>query len=445
MSTAKSPGQKFFRLLVVAFLCAIPFVMAGAYSIHLANKTDTLPMDRYSGLRWMPEYKDLAFLHRPLLQDPPAETELWRVESTGSNFRKVGTLSADFEWELTPKHGDNWLLLKGVQGESQRFVLSNGAGKIEELKLESDWELMESQGDGLYFQSVDEDLPLDQFVEVEEAPDMVGPQLLEETLPEEPVDEEPELRFDENGEPIVEEPVSPPRRYALKVFEYQREAAEQEPLVSIPYYRAEDKPLIQILRRSPDRRFLALVVKFGEASKPGLWVYDSEAEKLLWTRVLIQGEAYGLDWSSDSVSVAVSDGHGVSLLENALGIESTRLDVSSSGMLKPVWGPGRHLYLVNREAVYSVERERAVAEPIFSSQGHSSDFDDLSLDAMNGRVAFSSAPKGFRELVVRDLKTGQELAKVAYPGSWKQKAQSGLTYQVGNALRYAWMKWSGRG
>ncbi|MFA5505092.1 MAG: hypothetical protein WC423_06680, partial [Vulcanimicrobiota bacterium] len=68
----------------------------------------------------------------------------------------------------------------------------------------------------------------------------------------------------------------------------------------------------------------------------------------------------------------------------------------------------------------------------------------LTLDGIGGRIAYTSAPRGYRELAVRDLKTGQSLARSALPGSVKEKAQEAVPYKLGNAIRYAWWRWTGR-
>jgi len=380
----------------------------------------------------MPDGKELAFLHRPLRQQPPAETELWRVGAIGSSFEEIGKLSADFDWTLTKNHSGGWILLEGQKdGAKPKLLLSDGAETLKELKVGDAWQSLPSQGDGIFYQSVDEAMPFDQFVDMEDAPDM-KPELGE------PVSGDFPGASDEDASVLT-----PPTHPGIRIAAFNPETDELDQVLSIPYSRPEDRPTVTLVRRSPDQRFLALIVSFGESGSPGLWVYDSQNESLLWTRMVVEGAAKGIAWSSDSSGVAVSDARGLSILDNALGIESVRLelDLESNIGLLPMWGAGRKLFLVNEKVIYKVEQERGVAEPAFDSPTAG----DMVFEPVSESVAFSSSPLGYRELTIQDLASGQILSKVVYPGSLKQKAQDSLAYKVGSAIRYAWIRWVGRG
>lgn len=436
MKSSKSPNR-LIRLLVVALLCALPFAVGGYYLMAKAQEIDTMPLDEYSGLRWLPGGKSLGFLHRPLGLVEPAPTELWKVAGDGTAFSQVGTLSKDFEWELSRVSSGPWVLLRGEskkEGPSEYLLADPTSQTLKPLKVEGDWRLLPSQGDGFFLFRLEDALPFDQFVDVEEAPD-VKPELGEPTPAEEEAEPYP-------AEEEVEKPTGPPTHLGVIIGEYDAEKEKVDPIFSIPYNTPQEQPRVHLLRRSPDGRFLALVVSFGEKASSGLWVYDKENKRLLWTRALVQGKPLGMDWSSDSVTVAVTDGGGLLVLKEALGIESTRLEMpAASKGLRPYYGPGRAIYLANNEAVYSVQMERDVAEPLFEAAGA----EDLALMPLDGRVAYSQAPRGYRELLIKELKTGQGVAQATYPGSQRQKAQGTLTYQVGSAIRYAWKLWFGRG
>jgi hypothetical protein len=423
-----SKPYRLFRLGAVAVLCALPFLIGSVLLYRHVERVDTLPLDRYGGLRWMPGDQDLAFLHQPLRQTPPAETELWRVTGTATSFEKVGTLDADRDWSLSKNSSGPWMLLYGKKSDQDIVMaLADGEGKVKNLKFSSEWQLVPSQGDGLFFQTTVDDVPFDQFVDVEDAPDL---QL------EEPKD-------DPWGLEQESDPAAAPTRLGLRIGAFNPETEEIETTLSIPYDRPEEKPEVQLVRRSPDQRFLALVVKFGTSGSPGLWIYDSQSQRLLWTRLLIAQEALGLDWSSDSVKVAVTDKDGLSILENALGFESTQLKVSASEALVPSWGAGSNLYLSNQHVVYLVGKDRDQAQPLLDSKDQGSI--DLALDPVGGRAAFTIDPKGYRELVVQELNTSPSQIKAALPGSLKEKAQGTIVYQLGSAIRFAWRQWTGRG
>lgn len=429
MSSSKTP-YRLVRLGLVAVLCALPFLLGSFFLYQHVERVDNLPLDRYGGLRWMPDKSNLAFLHQPLRQSPPAETELWRTGTgfTATGFQKVGMLEADRDWTLTKRHSGEWMLLYGRKSEDDSVMaLADGTGKVKTLKLDREWKLLPGQGDGLYFQTTVDDLPFDQFVDVEDAPDLIQE-------PEEPEDPwaEPEDQDDSTA---------PPTRMGVKIGALDPEKQEIETVLSIPYDRPQEKPEVQLIRRSPDERFLALVVRFGKTGSSGLWIFDSQSQRLLWTRLVIAEGAAGLDWSSDSVKVAVTDKQGLSILENALGFETTQLSLSASETLKPSWGAGVSLYLFNRHLVYLVGEDREQAQPLLDSQDFGSI--DLTLDAVSGRAAYTMDPKGYRELVVRDLISGQNSVRVALPGSIKEKAQGTIAYQVGNAIRFAWKRWTG--
>lgn len=434
MSSAKTQ-YAFFRLFLVAIICALPFLLGSILLYHHAERVDHLPLDRYGSLRWMPGQKDLAFLHQPLRQNPPAETELWRVSGSGTSYEQVGALEAGREWELTPFYSGAWMLLYGKRSdEDVQMTLADGTGKVKPLAIEAIWQLLPSQGDGLFFQTNDDSLPFDQFVDVEEASELdlsEGEQPDYLDYPEEESVEEPE-------------PAVLPTRLGLKLGRLDPESGRVETLFSIPYDQPEQRPEVLLVRPSPDKRFLALIVRFGEVGAPGLWIYDSQTERLLWTRLRVKQRAHGLDWSSDSVKIALTDEDGLSILENVLGFEATRLKMESSERLTPSWGSGLNLFLHNEHAVYLVDKNRDQAEPLFETRGKAEAFDDLTLDGIGGRIAYTSAPRGYRELAVRDLKTGQSLARSALPGSVKEKAQEAVPYKLGNAIRYAWWRWTGR-
>lgn len=431
-STKKSASSSNnLKYAVVALLCALPFALAGVYLENFAKRVDTLPFDMYSGLRWVPGTSDLFYLHRPLDRTPPSPTDVWRVTSNGTLFNKVGSLSADFDWSTTSSGAGGWQLLEGENedGEKSR-VLCNLIGETKPVEVEKEWQPARSKGDGIFYYRVDSELPFDQFVEVEEAP---------ASLPE-PVSFEPEpepSNTPSDGEPTPQVPT----RKGVRVGEYLPDEGKVEPLFSIPYNAETERPSIELMRRSPDSRFLAMVVKFGSAATPGLWIYDQEGHRLLWTRVLVQGEAMGLSWSPDSVKVAVTDVGGLVVLEQALGVESTRVEMSTTVGLQPVWGTEDSLYLYGEHAVYSVDLDGDVAVPVLEAPGS----EELRLNVAESRVAYSTSVQGFHELVLADLKTGDTLSQAPYPGAAKQEAQSTLTYKVGSALRYALNRWTGRG
>ena len=433
--SARGSRYTFFRLSLVAILCALPFLLGAIFLYHHVQRVDNLPLDRYGELRWMPGDKDLAFLHQPLRQTPPAETELWRVTGTGTSFEQVGALEADRDWELTRQQSDTWMLLFGKKSdEDVVMALADGTGKVKVLDIGKEWKLLPAQGNGLFFETDDDELQFDQFVDVEDAPELDSV--------EPPVD--PGYQDYPEEERQEDEPSSPPTRLGVRIGHLDVDSGKIETVFSVPYDQPDQRPEVQLVRQSPDKRFIAVVVKFGASGSPGLWIYDSQSQRLLWTRMRVVERAYGLDWSSDSVKIALTDKEGLSILENVLGFESTKLEMAASEMLLPSWGAGATLYLYNRHAVYSVGKEREQAQPLFDSRGKGEGFSDLALDAMGGRAAYTAAPRGYRELVVRELRTGQNLAKVALPGSIKEKAQGTIMYQLGNAIRFAWRRWTGR-
>lgn len=429
MSSAPRPPRRIGKLLLVAFITALPFFGGAYYLQEQARLIDTLPLDKYWGLRWMPEEKGLCFLHRPLRQDPPPSTELYSYSGSGDQFPKLEELPSEYGWTLTKGHSDTWLLLEARKSEAEpRMAYSNGKD-LKYGKMEPGWTHLPSVGNGVFIQTEEDDLPFDQFVDVEAAPD-IKPEL----------DELPR-----DQEELIEEeaPAKPPTHLGLKISRYDVDKETLDPVLVVPYNRAEEKPIIQMVSPSPDKRFLALVVQFGQSGSPGLWVYDSKNARLLWTRALVEGKCQGLDWSSDSVRVAVSDDKGLIILEAALGIESTRLELSSTSGLKPRWGAGYKLYLVSDQAVYQVEMDRGKAVPLFNLSSQKGDPRELVLDPLGGRVAFTVSPEGYPELVMWDLKTKRATNQVALPGSQKLKAQGTVVYQLGSAIRYAWLLWTG--
>lgn len=417
--------RRILAYIFVAIVCALPFVIGSTYLYGYAEEVDTFPMEEYEGLRWAPGSGKLAFLHRPLNTDPPMPTEVWQVASDGTSFRQIAALPVGTKWTLTRQETESWMLLNDTKETADTSMLLVREGdEPKSLELEKGWSRLPSQGRGLFFQTIEENIPFDQFVDVEE---MV----------------EPDGEYQDEGE--GEHTFTLPTRSGLKIAEYDPDSDSLRTFLSIPYNSPEEQPVVRMVRCSPDERFLALVIEFRKSGSPGLWVYDSENSRLLWTRVVLDGRIKGIDWSSDSVRIAVTDQSGVSILEQALGIRSVRLDVVSSEDLRPKWGAGSNLYLLSEHSVYKVDQDEGLARPLFDV---GSEFDaaaDLVLDPIHEVVAFSASPKGYRELFVRDLRKNKDLARVSYPGSLKEKAQGTVTYQLGDAIRYAWKKWTGRG
>jgi hypothetical protein len=424
MNSSPAGRQRFLKLALLALLCALPFLAVLVYLERQVERIDTLPVDEYKSLVWAPDGSTLLFLHRPLIEG--AETELYSRDSSGA-FSQLGKLSGDQDWRLTGQSVDDAVVLAASSGGVEKLAtFESGAAKP--IELPSEWTLLPSEGSGLFYSKVVNDVPFDQMVDVEDAPEVESPEPASEAAS------------------TAQSSASPgaPTRSGLQIARYNRQTGAADVVLTIPFSNPTERPSVSLVRESPDKRFLALVTEFGEAGTAGLWVYDSEASRLLWTRVITDGEVHGMDWSPSSVALAVCDSQGIVVLDNVLSIESTRYEAQGLGTIRPLFAEESTLYLVGVSSLHKLDRQAGQAQMVFDS--HSKGFDVLNfvVNPTAGRAAFFSSPKGHLQLMVYDLDSPEALPTVSeLPGSLRHLAQGTMSYQIGDALRTAWRFWKG--
>lgn len=417
------------RLALVAVFCALPFLAAAGYLVRDYHRVETLPYDAYRDLRWVEDGKGLLFLHRPLTQSgEQAQTELWLQNTRSSKFSELGRLPLDYSWKLTPRYTESSLLLEAESAEEKKLALFSREekGKLEFLKVSGPWVMLPTQGRGLFFASEEKNIPFDQFADIEPATEV-------RDVPDSPHDED---TLEEEGI------ITPPTRAGLKIARYREKDRALEPVLSIPFTRPEEKPEVQLVQESPDGRFLAMVLSFGSGT-PGLWVYDSQNSRLLWTRVVAVGAVTGIDWSDDSVGLVLTDGGGVVILESAIKVESIRYKASGLEGLRPHWTESGGLLLANPDSVYKFDREASRAIPLFESKKRGAI--DMSVGPTGMTVAYFASPRGYYEVFLTDLDGRDEVAtRTTLPGSLRELAQGTLEYQLGRSISHAWQVWGER-
>lgn len=417
MSSSPAPRQRLAKLGLTALLCALPFLLAIVLLERHVENVDTLPVDEYKDLHWAPDGHSILLLHRNL--DPGANSELWSGDPIASKeFNSLAKLPGDQVWRLTGQAVDDALVLGATRDGVERLaLLEKGAPKF--LEVPKEWSLLRSQGPGLFFSKVVDDVPFDQMVDVEDAP---------EVSPESP-------------EPTASPSV--PTRSGLQIGRYNREQAAVEPIITIPFSKPEEQPKVLLVRESPDKRFVALVTQFGVAGTAGLWVYDREASRLLWTRVVTDDSVSGVDWSPSSVALALCDNQGVVVLDNVMNIESTRYSAQGLGTVIPLFVEEDTLYLVGESSVHRLDRQAGQAQVVYDIHSRGMDAMNFVVNSSATKAAFLSSPKGYLELVVAKLDEAksEEPVTASLPGSLRRKAQSTVVYQVGDALRTAWQFW----
>jgi hypothetical protein len=418
MTSHPAPRQRLGKLGLLALLCALPFLIAIVYLERQVESIDTLPVDEYKDLTWGPDGRSLLLLHRPLIDG--ADSELWSGDPSTSEFTSLGRLPADKVWRLTGRSVDGALVLGATaDGKEKLAVVETGVPKF--LDLPPEWSLVPSQGEGLFFSKVVDDVPFEQMVEVEDAPEV------------EPSESNPAAATSSPGAPL---------RSGVQIGRYNRSSGNNDLILTIPFNRPEEQPRILLTRESPDKRFLALVTQFGEMGTAGVWIYDSEASRLLWTRIVVNSSVAGLDWSPSSVALSLCDGQGVVILDNVLNIESTRYEVQGLGSVVPLFAEEDMLYLVGASTVHRLDRQAGQAEMVFDSAAKGVDAKNFVVNPSASRAAFFSSPLGFLELSVYSLDSPDDPPVVSkLPGSLRRLAQGTLTYQVGDALRTAWRFW----
>ena len=418
--------QRILKLVFWAFLCALPFLVVSIYLGRQVERIDTLPADEYRDLVWTTDDKGLLFTHKSLKEGSP--TELWVADTNESEMTSLTQLASDKSWHLTGQSvGDAAVLAATSKANGEEFFLLEGT-VLKAVSVEKGWQVLPSQGAGLFFLESEEIDGEERMVSMEDAPEVAPTPSVAAATP---------------STDISPAEVSGPS--GLGIGRYDRVAQKVELLFSIPFHGPAEEPKIWLVRESPDQRFLALVVSFGPSGRSGLWVYDSEASRLLWTRIVLESEVYGLDWSSSSESLALTDKNGLVVLGNVMGVESTRYDLASLGEVRPLFEKNDELCLVGSSSLHQLNRQEGRADVLFDARAKQLDAQDFRVSSTGSKVAFFAAPKGFLELQVVDVESkGGAPQEMGLPGSTRGIAQGTVGYQVGDALRSAWRFWTGR-
>lgn len=414
MSQSVNSRLSSFRLGLLALLCAIPFLAAAAFLKVRADRIDTLPLDEYKDLFWDRSGRDLFLTHRPLLED--AATELWLVKD-GMSFQKLLELPLDRSWRLTGQFLGGLPVLAGINEGGEELSLVEGS-ELKPVAITAPWTLLHSIGQGIFCMKEAENVPYDGAASIEDAPEV-------------------------SYQPGSEDKTRASRR-GLVIGRYDLSQKQLVEILTIPYVDASDKPSIQLVEPSPDERFLAIAASFGRSKEVGVWVFDRETNRLLWTRIVIEGKIYGLGWSESSVSLAACDERGVVLLGNVLGVESTRYEAQGLGVTKPLFGADDKLYLVASSSLYRVKRQDSKAQIVFDSHSKGMDALNFTANPSATEVAFLSTVSTHFKLFVCDLNgENMPIRELDLPGSLRSLSQQTLSYQVGNAIRVAWTFWKG--
>ena len=404
---------------MLALFCALPFLLAIVYLERHVERIDTLPVDEYKDLHWAPDGHSLMLLHRSI--DEASATELWSGDPTASSeYTSVAKLPGNQVWRLTGQAVDEALVLGATaDGAEKLALLENGAPKF--LEIPQQWTLLKSEGAGLFYSRVVDDVPFEQMVDVEDAPE---------------VSPEP-AATPGSATPAV------PTRSGVQIARYNRADGKVAPILTIPFTKPEEQPKVLLVRESPDTRFVALVTQFGEAGTAGLWVYDSEASRLLWTRVVTDTTVSGVDWSPSSVALALCDSQGVVVLDNVMNVESTRYSAQGLGTVEPLFVEENALYLVGESSIHRLDRQAGQAEMVFDSRSKGLDAMGFVVNSSASKAAYFSSPKGYLELIVVKIGAAKEEEPTmsSLPGSLRRQAQGTMLYQIGDALRTAWRFW----
>lgn len=421
MTDSASLRPRLAKLGLLAVLCALPFLVAVIVLERQVERIDTLPVDAYRNLVWAPDGRSLMLLHQSLEENAPVEVY---IGEPSGEFQSLGKLPAGQQWRLTPQSVDDAAVLASESDAGERFaILENGAPSF--LTLDSGWEELPSQGKGLFFAKTVADVPFDQMVQVEDAPEVAAPPASPE------------------GEAGSASTTEAPTRSGVQIARYNRGSATADVLLTIPFNSPKERPQVQLVRESPDKRFVALITRFGDGGAAGLWVYDSEASRLLWTRVMTTGQVTGVDWSPKSQALALCDDQGVVILDNVMNVESTRFEAQGLGAVAPLFVEENTLYLVGKQAVHRLDRQGGQAVPIFDAHARGVEATEFVVNPSASKAAFFTPGPAGLQLEVADLENKEEAPAISQlPGSLRRRAQGSLSYQVGSALRTAWKFWT---
>ncbi len=419
MNSIPATGKHFVKLVAIAALCAMPFLLFSIYLVRHVQQVDTLPFDEYRDLRWAPSGHGVLFLHEPLAKGKAgseASVEIWFQDVGNKEFRSLGTLPTGSDWTLTPHTLGAAVVFRDASDSGPPWLAQPEApGEIHKLEVESGWEEARGFGTGLFYVRDVKEVPFEQFADVEPAPEMMSGVVVEGW---------------------------PPTQSGVEVASVVPETYELKTELVIPYAHESEFPRILGLMNSPDSRFLAMVLAFGEEGRPGLWVYDRQTSRLLWTRVVTGPELYGLAWSPDSMQVAVSDDEGLVLLTSALGIEFTRYKADILEQYEVFWLRNDLLVLSNGVSLMRFSSQTGEAETMVDTRVWPVKVGPLVLEPQGRSVATLADPTDGSEILWDSLLDEQD-KRTGYllPGSLRLEAQENWTYRLGDVVRQAWRYW----
>lgn len=409
-------------------------VLAGAVALalhwldHLALADDRLPFLLYQQPVWSANENRIAYLRIPsrLERDGhlvPLRREIWWTSRVGGQGARLDSLPATAAPRILGFVGqDQWLVFQpGESGSSPSNSPAGGSLTFSTIHL-TDRELRRVRfkragisfiglrGDHLYFER---DLSAGERQPIPEG--------------------------DSEAEPAAVQP-------GLEILSWTPPDTGFTHVVTIPGSAGERLSVANV-EPSPDDRFLAIALRAGEDGPLGLWVYDSQTSRLMWTSIRADAKTMRIAWSPDSVGLLASSrgrqGGELFVLDNVMQTRHERLSSGSENVpLQPFWPSGQQGFILQSpDAVYRVDPRRLQTQRILDRAKLGLNPGGLTVSPQGNWAVFYSRGPDQDDLYVVSLLTLAPHSLL--PPGRRRRARSSLLYQIAEGTHYALSRWGG--
>ena len=447
------------RLLRFLLLWIVIGAGAAAGAVRLVERvslTDHTPAHFYSQPSWSADETQVAYfgLTAPYGSSRPdpttVTTELWRVDrQSGAPIKITDFPPGRYRLAGWFQHDKEILVLSdqaagGTPGDARStrvYLVEVSNGKTEELPyLEQHLRLVGISEGQLFFEQVGEQTGWAVASSELSPTPSPSPSTAPTPTPE-----------------VLQNPLKRPQAILLS---WSSASSGFHKVLGIPY---ENEALsIDEAVPSPDSKWLALVLKVGDAGKErALWLYEHPPSKgaagvsegdgghLSWSGIRVAADSMKLAWSPDSKGLVASS-HSQSFCDLYVAYDIAKADFhklrSASGPLasgvEPFWPRDQHYFwLLRGGEAFQFDPTTRQATPLQLRSMLDHQVRDLSISPRGTWAAYRSTSDGQDELSCVSLSTKQSHLLVGDTGLAEVKEQ--WWYILGDGLRQAWGYWTG--
>lgn len=228
-------------------------------------------------------------------------------------------------------------------------------------------------------------------------------------------------------------------RRSIEVLSWRPEQEQPVSHLKIPFQNEEELELLAALP-SPDKRFLALAMRFSKNLPWSVWIYDHQSEDLSWTTIEVEGEEVRFAWSPDSVSLLAVGADMVYLLPSALETNHSKFSTHPL-RFTPRWCDNGRLFLLDGLRLFQLDIKDFKAEEVIKPLAMDGQVTSIALSENGDQVAVVSQV-GPREYITSvGIKSGKH--KQLLRDRSREAARQTLLFRLGRAIHTSRLYWSG--